>query len=93
MAQTKKTEPPRVLDAVRVCPACSATVSGIVDEECAICNGSGILLLGPAALDIYDPPTVSRAVTLAFKETRDVASTITMLRDAGIVGSAPRPHT
>lgn len=71
-------------------------MGGIVDEECPIC-GNGVLRLGPAAPDIYEPAVVSQAVAIALRESPHLAHTMATLRDAGIVASPlaighPYPH-
>lgn len=51
----------------RVCPACSRRVAELVDPDCAVCGGFGVVVLHPAALSIYDPLVVSEAVGLALE--------------------------
>lgn len=48
----------------RTCPACARRYAGLVDPECPICHGLGVLTLGAGALHHYDPPAVARSVEL-----------------------------
>jgi hypothetical protein len=46
----------------RICPACSRRYAQLVDADCPICKGLGVLNLGAAALHHYDPAPVARAI-------------------------------
>lgn len=48
--------------AARTCPACQRRYAGLVDPECVICQGAGVLRLGPAALHKNEPAVVARAI-------------------------------
>lgn len=52
----------------RTCPACARRYAGLVDDDCPICRGLGVLPLGAAALHAFEPEAVARAVEL-FLET------------------------
>lgn len=85
----------------RLCPACTARRNTLVDPECVICEGTGILPLGEAALSIYSPDVVAEAVHLALEaaareadqqltlsDDRDapLRHAVVLLHDAGIIG-------
>lgn len=85
----------------RLCPACTARRNTLVDPECVICEGTGVLPLGEAALSIYSPDVVAEAVHLALEaaareadqqltlsDDRDAPMRIAvvLLHDAGIIG-------
>lgn len=53
----------------RTCPACARRYAGLVDPDCPVCQGLGVLNLGAAALHNFDPAPVARAVEL-YIETR-----------------------
>ena len=48
--------------ASRTCPACQRRYAGLIDPECVICGGRGVLGLGAAALHKQEPPAVARAI-------------------------------
>lgn len=48
----------------RTCPACARRFAGLVDPDCPVCDGIGVLSLGAAALANATPPAVARAVEL-----------------------------
>lgn len=52
---------------VRVCPACQRRWSGVVDPECPICSGAGVLFLGAASLARHGVEVTSRAVEYALE--------------------------
>lgn len=51
----------------RVCPACARRTAELVAPDCSVCAGSGVVVLHPAALSVYDPEVVSEAVGLALE--------------------------
>lgn len=52
------------MTARRTCPACSRRYAGLVDPECVICSGLGVVGLGAAALHTAPAAAVARAVEL-----------------------------
>lgn len=48
----------------RTCPACARRYAGLIDPDCPICQGTGALSLGAAALAQTTPPAAARAVEL-----------------------------
>jgi hypothetical protein len=48
--------------AARTCPACQRRYAGLVDPDCVICRGAGVLRLGHAGLHKNDPAVVARAI-------------------------------
>lgn len=89
----------------RICPACAIRYGQLVNPDCLICGGAGLVTLGPAALSIHTPEVVAMAVTLALEAVaRDIEATttlsdnrtvrlkrtMTLLMQAGIItGSRP----
>lgn len=57
----------------RVCPACARRFGGLVAPSCRICQGTGVLGLGAAALAQHSAPAVARTVEL-YLELRAQAS-------------------
>jgi hypothetical protein len=49
---------------LRCCPACSRRAGSIVDDECPVCAGAGVLELGRAALARFGSDVTSRAVEI-----------------------------
>ncbi|ASR78098.1 hypothetical protein SEA_TIMINATOR_69 [Arthrobacter phage Timinator] len=85
---------------LRSCPACTKRQAQLVDPKCPICQGRGVLQLGPAALAHNDAVVVSQAVAIALEaEARDIdlkltrsddrisplRSTIRALQEAGVL--------
>lgn len=58
----------------RVCPACARRYGGLIAPDCRVCQGTGILGLGAAALAQHSAPAVARSVEL-YLELRAQAST------------------
>ncbi|UKH48350.1 hypothetical protein SEA_LILMAC1015_64 [Arthrobacter phage Lilmac1015] len=52
---------------IRLCPSCIARRARLVAEDCPVCEGAGVLRLGPAALKIHDPDVVSRASAIVLE--------------------------
>lgn len=90
----------------RLCPACTTRRNTLVDPECIICEGSGFIVLGDAALSIYSPDVVAEAVHLALEaaardadrqlslsddRTAPVRVVLVRLRDAGIITEHHQP--
>lgn len=48
----------------RTCPACARRYAGLIEPDCPVCSGVGVLQLGQAALAHYDTPAVARSVEL-----------------------------
>lgn len=48
----------------RTCPACARRYAGLVDPDCVVCDGVGVLALHPVALHRSDPAVIARAVEL-----------------------------
>lgn len=48
----------------RTCPACPRRYAGLVDVDCVVCDGVGVIALHPVALHRQDAAVVSRAVEL-----------------------------
>jgi hypothetical protein len=58
----------------RTCPACTRRYAGLIDPDCAVCSGLGVLGLGPAALHKDEPATVARAIEIYLEaRSRDAA--------------------
>lgn len=53
----------------RTCPACARRYAQLVAPDCPVCQGLGVLNLGPAALAHHTPAAVSRAVELHLEGT------------------------
>lgn len=66
----------------RICPACSRRYAELVSPTCSVCAGSGVVVLGAAALALYEPAVVSRAVSLAIEaEARQIEAETTLSDD------------
>src|SRR4051794_11754042 len=65
-----------------LCPACVLRHAHLVSSDCTICRGNGTLVLGPAALSLYDPAVVSRAIALALQAAARTAAETLTLSDA-----------
>lgn len=48
--------------ASRTCPVCQRRYAGLVDPECVVCSGVGVLSLGAAALHKSPPEAVARSI-------------------------------
>ena len=48
----------------RTCPACARRYAGLVDPQCLVCWGLGVVGLGTAALHVDEPATVARAIEI-----------------------------
>ena len=64
-----------------VCPACAVRTARLIDDQCPVCHGQGTITLHPAALSVYDPPTVSYAVTIACEAAARAIDTSMSLSD------------
>jgi len=87
----------------RTCPACARRYAQLVTPDCPVCQGLGVLQLGPAATAHHTPAAVSRAIELYLEDTarrtrdelplsqhRDaLAVAVDELRLAGVLAS---PH-
>lgn len=51
-----------------VCPGCARRYAGVIDADCPICDGIGVLPLGRPALAIAPPQAVARAVQLILED-------------------------
>lgn len=66
----------------RCCPACSKRYAQLISSNCPVCEGAGYVVLGAAALSLYEPATVSRAVSLAVEaEARQIEAETTLSDD------------
>lgn len=89
----------------RCCPACSKRHAQLIALACPVCEGSGVVTLGAAALALHDPATVARSVELAIEaESRRIEeettlsddragmlrASVAMLSTAGLM-AAPKP--
>lgn len=87
---------------VRLCPACFYRTEQVVDPDCVICQGQGVMRLGEAAVSTYSIETVSGAVGLALEASArggassrylsedrlsGIRDTLIMLQDAGILSN------
>lgn len=58
----------------RTCPVCPRRYAGLVDADCPVCQGVGVLALGAAALYRADAAAVARAVEFYLEAaTREAA--------------------
>jgi len=73
-----------------VCPACAARTARLIDDQCPVCHGHGTITLHPAALSVYDPPTVSYAVTIACEAAARAIDTCMSLSDDQAAALAER---
>lgn len=76
----------------RTCPACQRRYAGLVDPDCPICEGVGVVALHPVALYRSDPVVVARAIELYLESTSREAARVLppgeLRRDAVAVGAA-----
>lgn len=94
------------MNPARTCPACQTRHAGLVDPDCVVCSGAGVLQLGAAALSIYEPEVVAQAVAIALEAVaRDadnrltygddrigpIRDTVRDLQAAGLLGGPPPP--
>lgn len=92
----------------RVCPACSKRYAEIVSPNCPVCSGTGVVVLGAAALSLYEPAVVSQAVALAIESSaRDIEANttlsvdradslndrLTLLVNAGLMAAPKKPRS
>lgn len=90
---------------IRICPACQHRHAQLVDPDCPVCDGSGVIRLGSGALSIYDPATVATAAAIALEASaraadqsltltddrvRPVRESVNMLIAAGVLAGPPR---
>lgn len=52
----------------KICPSCSRRFAGLVDPDCIICQGRGLLLLGAAAVEQHGAEQVSLAVEIVLEK-------------------------
>lgn len=62
-----------------VCPACARRTDEIVELDCAVCAGAGILRLHPAAVEMYTIRVVAQAVRVALEAAARVIDDGTLL--------------
>lgn len=61
----------------RTCPVCARRYTALIDPDCPVCAGTGTVLLGQAALTMYPPQAVSRAVDyMCEAAAREAADTL-----------------
>lgn len=66
----------------RICPACSKRHGELVAQNCPVCAGTGVVILGAAALSLHEPAVVSQAVALAIEaEARQIEAETTLTHD------------
>ena len=51
----------------RICPACQTRRARLVAADCPVCEGAGVLSLGPESIIDYGAETTSRAVSVALE--------------------------
>lgn len=59
----------------RTCPACARRYAGLIEPDCPVCTGTGVLGLGAAALATIPPGAVARAVELYLEVSARTAVT------------------
>lgn len=64
---SSRTPPPIVAGARRLCPACARRWSGLVDPQCPVCAGSGVLVVTRGATGQYGAEAASLAVEVALE--------------------------
>jgi len=92
---------------LRLCPACTTRTQQVVDPGCLVCQGTGHLVLGPAALSVYEAVVVAEAVAIALEaaareadmalslsdnRTGPVLAALEELAAGGIITHTPAPH-
>lgn len=65
----------------QICPACTHRENGIINLECIICDGVGIIHLGDAALTHYTPETIAEAISITLEAAARLGETETSLTD------------
>lgn len=63
------------MTARRTCPACSRRYAGLVEHDCPVCSGVGVMALGAAALHRHPAAAVSRSVELYLEGAARKAAT------------------
>lgn len=84
-----------------VCPGCRHSPHGVITPACPVCEGTGTVALGPAALTIHEPAAVAAAIAYAVEAAARVIDDgttlsddragllreqVALLREAGIIG-------
>lgn len=64
-----------------LCPACVRTKYQLLIEDCPVCSGRGVLVLGRPALHFYDAETVATAIRLALEASARAVVSSTTLSD------------
>lgn len=68
------------------CPRCRESNGWVIDDDCPCCRGEGRIRLGPAALSIYEPVVVAKAVAMVYTKHQDnPADAFEDLAMAGVV--------
>lgn len=90
----------------RICPACTHRKNQLVEADCIVCQGRGVLHLGAGALTLYTADVVAEAVLLALEakareadmtltlsddRTAGIREAISMLEEAGVLAPADAP--
>lgn len=65
----------------QLCPACSYRENHLIDTDCIVCDGIGILYLGDAALTCYPAEIVAQAVTITLEAAARLGDTAGTLSD------------
>ncbi|GAB3191790.1 hypothetical protein [Nesterenkonia suensis] len=65
----------------QLCPACTHRENHLIDPDCLICDGVGIIYLGDPALTIYPAEVVAEAVTITLEAAARLGDTTGTLSD------------
>lgn len=60
---------------IRVCPACARRTSELIEPNCPVCEGTGVVELHPAAIQAYGAPAASEAVLVALEASARMLDT------------------
>lgn len=65
----------------QLCPACAYRENHLIDTDCLVCDGIGILYLGDPALTVYPAEVVAQAVTITLEAAARLGDTTGTLSD------------
>lgn len=66
----------------RICPACNHRKNQLIDPDCSVCQGRGLLQLGAGAMTLYTADVVAEAIVLALEaKAREADQTLTLSDD------------